>query len=124
LARPANGDKVKRSKTNVRFRLDSGRNSFRRRLPVLTQCRHRGDHVNRYFHNAKPAKLTAPQRSIWHQHMRRRDFIVLVGSTTTLPLTARAQRIAAPVVGLLSGASPDRSVAVLRAFREGLGEAG
>jgi putative ABC transport system substrate-binding protein len=68
--------------------------------------------------------LTGPQRSIWRQHMRRRDFIVLVGSTTTWPLTARAQRIAVPVVGLLSGASPDRSVPVLRAFREGLGEAG
>jgi putative tryptophan/tyrosine transport system substrate-binding protein len=56
--------------------------------------------------------------------MQRRDFIKLVGSTTAWPLAARAQRIAVPVVGLLGGASPDRSVAILRAFREGLGETG
>jgi putative ABC transport system substrate-binding protein len=56
--------------------------------------------------------------------MRRRQFIKLVGSTTAWPLAARAQRIAIPVVGLLGGTSPDRSVAILRAFREGLGETG
>ena len=57
--------------------------------------------------------------------MRRREFITaLGGAAAAWPVVARAQRIAVPVVGLLGGSSPDRSVAILRAFREGLGETG
>ena len=57
--------------------------------------------------------------------MRRREFITaLGGAAAAWPVVARAQRIAVPVVGLLGGASPDRSVAILRAFREGLAETG
>jgi putative ABC transport system substrate-binding protein len=57
--------------------------------------------------------------------LRRREFIPALGrAAAAWPVVARAQRIVIPVVGLLGGASPDRSVAVLRAFREGLGETG
>ena len=56
--------------------------------------------------------------------MRRRDFIkVVAGSATTWPLAARAQQ-SLPVIGFLSSASPDEYAIRLRAFRQGLKEAG
>jgi putative ABC transport system substrate-binding protein len=59
--------------------------------------------------------------------MRRRDFIKgIVGSAAAGPLAARAQQMAVPAVGLLmSGVSADPVAADrLRAFRQGLSEAG
>ena len=54
--------------------------------------------------------------------MRRRDFIKgIVGSATAWPLAARAQQ-PMPVIGFMSARSPENSVAVLAAFRRGLGE--
>ena len=57
--------------------------------------------------------------------MQRRRFITLVGGTAIAwPLLARAQQPAMPVVGYLSGYTPDAGETRLAAFRRGLQEAG
>jgi putative tryptophan/tyrosine transport system substrate-binding protein len=53
--------------------------------------------------------------------VRRREFIAGLGSTAAWPVVARAQQPAMPVIGFLSGTSPDDRVV---AFREGLKETG
>jgi len=55
--------------------------------------------------------------------MKRREFITLVGATVLAwPLVARAQQF--PVIGFLGGTSPELYAVRLRAFRQGLKEAG
>jgi ABC-type uncharacterized transport system substrate-binding protein len=57
--------------------------------------------------------------------MRRRDFIVVLGSAVAArPLAARAQQPAMPVVGFLNSASPESYAPQLAGFRQGLHEVG
>jgi ABC-type uncharacterized transport system substrate-binding protein len=56
--------------------------------------------------------------------MNRRVLVVLLGAVATLPLAGWAQQRSMPVVGFLSARSPPEAASVLRAFRQGLGEAG
>jgi putative tryptophan/tyrosine transport system substrate-binding protein len=56
--------------------------------------------------------------------MRRREFISLIGGLAAIPLTARAQQSAIPVVGYLSAATPNEGEPLAAAFRRGLQEAG
>ena len=56
--------------------------------------------------------------------MRRRTFIAGLGSAVAWPGAARAQQVAMPVIGFLSGGTRDDMRGLLTAFRQGLGESG
>jgi len=56
--------------------------------------------------------------------MRRRSFITLLGGTAAWPVAARAQQPAMPVIGVLGTETPGVLTSRLRAFLQGLGEAG
>jgi len=55
--------------------------------------------------------------------VKRREFISVLGSAAVWPIPARAQR-PMPVIGFLHPASPDGNADRVRAFRQGLKEAG
>jgi ABC-type uncharacterized transport system substrate-binding protein len=56
--------------------------------------------------------------------VRRREFIVSIGAAAVWPALARTQQPTAPVIGFLSGRSPDESKHLVAAFHQGLSEAG
>jgi putative ABC transport system substrate-binding protein len=54
--------------------------------------------------------------------MRRREFVTLLGGAATLPLAARAQPPAKPVIGFVHPGSAQSFARPLSAFLKGLGE--
>ena len=58
------------------------------------------------------------------RHTRRREFITLLGTSVALPVAARAQQPALPVIGYLSGATFEMMHDWVTVFKQSLAETG
>jgi hypothetical protein len=56
--------------------------------------------------------------------LRRREFMAALGAASVLPLAARAQQRALPMIGYLSSRTAESDVSMLVAVRPGLGDVG
>jgi putative ABC transport system substrate-binding protein len=56
--------------------------------------------------------------------LKRREFITLLSGAAACPLAARAQQLAMPIVGFVTGRSPEESARLGAAFRKGLNQTG
>jgi putative tryptophan/tyrosine transport system substrate-binding protein len=68
--------------------------------------------------------MPVPRNQLDVLRMRRREFIAGLAATATWSVAARAQQPNMPVVGFLGAESPRRMARQLRAFQQGLNEAG
>src|SRR5256886_4170783 len=59
-----------------------------------------------------------------HPHMKRREFISLIGGAAAWPLAARGQQSSIPVIGFINGSSATAYAAYVQAFIRGLAETG
>src|SRR5271166_1593554 len=57
-------------------------------------------------------------------HIRRREFVAVLGGADAWPLAARAQQPAMPVIGFLRDATAAGSGFMVMGLRKGLGESG
>src|SRR5437879_4346136 len=79
-------------------------------------------------HDCKRHLYRAPHdllHSGGHPHINRRELMLLLSAGLTASRSLRAQQKAMPVIGFLTGGTPDPTASPgLTAFRQGLSEAG